>query len=130
MRIPPNPLHRLAPAALVVSCAALSAGCGPSQLAQEYDAYLAQVEDLLEEEGKHWDRIVTMIKKRADDAALPRYYQYVREQALPYYEKFHGVVLSVDPGGERMEAAHEHLMASRLHRHAAARADQLRKGQL
>jgi hypothetical protein len=106
----PTSRIRLPLAVLGLACAGLTSACGPSELERSYHAYVDEVEPLLEEEGKSWDRIVALIKKRAEDAAMPRYYKYVRETALPYYTEFHAVVTALEPGGERIGKAHESLL--------------------
>ncbi len=85
-------------------------GCGPSELRRQYDAYVDQVEPLLQQEGERWDRIVNLIKKRQTDAAMPRYYKYVHDTALPYYTEFAAAVNALQPDGAQMEKAHTHLV--------------------
>ena len=90
MRLLPSPTSALSFALVGAIAAAVVgiAGCGPSELQVSYRSYVDQVEPLLEQEDERWKRIVAMIKQRQDDAAMPRYYKYVSETALPYYTEF------------------------------------------
>jgi len=108
--------HSTRPLALVpvllagVAAVVGSTCCGPSDLERQYGAYVSVADPLLEQESERWDRIVNLIKKRQGDAAMPRYYAYLRETALPYYTEFRDAVLTIDPEGARLTEAHVELV--------------------
>ncbi len=96
----------VAPCLLAVAVTGAATGCGRSEPARWYDDYASQVDPLLDQENERWKTIGGLLKKRADDAAMPRYYRYVRDKALPYYTEFLDAVNGLRPEGTKLQAAH------------------------
>jgi hypothetical protein len=110
MRLPALSFTSSAAALVGLVLAVGVSGCGPSELALQYKSYVDTVDPLLEQENERWDRIVIMIKKRQNDAAMPRYYKYVREEAIPYYTDFRDAVIVLDPQGAQLGDAQANLV--------------------
>jgi hypothetical protein len=100
----------LAASILTGGLALASTGCGPSQLARQYSAYTAEVEPLLEQEAERWQSMAALLQARQDDYASPRYYRFLQDNALPFYTGLHERVTALAPEGERVAAAHAHLV--------------------
>ena len=99
-----------ATAALVAIMPLALSGCGPSELARDYDAYTKQAEPLLEQESARWGRLTELLIDRQENFSSPRYYSYLTETALPFYTDMCEQVAAITPGGERLRAAHTELV--------------------
>lgn len=98
----------LAVAAAVVPFVAT--GCGPSELARGYATYIQQVEPVLEQESSRWGRLTELLLERQENFSSPRYYTYLTDTALPFYTDMSEQVAAMGPDGERLQAAHAHLV--------------------
>ncbi len=107
----PLPSLRTAVASAALLLAACGApGCGPSELARGYDAYTASVEEPLEREQEHWSRLSELLQQRQEDPGLPRYYEYARGTALPFYTELRANLRELEPGLPPLREAHRHLI--------------------
>ncbi len=108
-----SPLSALVVGALAVVVCVLAAGltaCGDNVELDAYQTYTGRVDALLEDEHGHWVRVAEFQRERQEDPALPRYYRFLRETAVPFYESLQSRLEAVVPGSEALADAHALLL--------------------
>lgn len=97
--------------ALLAGLALALAGCGPSPLRREFEAYRAEVAPLLDKEREVTSGLDTLIRELDEDPRGPRYYPYLERTAAPFYDRFRERVGALTPKDARIASVHADLVA-------------------
>ena len=96
--------------AVVVLVAIGGSRCGPSEARRSYDEYVDVVEPMVEDEREVWARLTKLLRGRLDDPALPAYFEFLETEAKPFYTEYLARLATVEPTGDHVRTAHEHLV--------------------